>query len=265
MRSVLVSVLVIFASLSQTTAAMHDPLEGTEHISKFEGTIAVQPDGSLEIQETIVVIAAGDALKDGIRRSFSRVPGEPGVQVDAAVLDGQPEPFALEQDYHVERVRIGSPDKPLDSSEDVYFLSYRTPNVVTKASGKAHLIWHATGSDWPVPISECTVKVILADDVEHAGIKYSGTTGNEGSGKADYSSEFGLPNTVTYLLQRPTWPGEGLVMNIEWPAPDPTILETIWHNIRTKETWMIATVFLFMLAVVHVLVKAITWTKPKAS
>ena len=79
------------------------PARAAERITSYDSQITVNADGSMDVTETIDVVAEGNRIKRGIFRDFpTTYPGMLGtvVRVPFKVLevtrDGQPEPYHTE-------------------------------------------------------------------------------------------------------------------------------------------------------------------------
>ncbi len=172
--SVLLFVAVMLALAAPPSAAAQ--AEWT--IDRFDVGLTVEPDGTLQVVETIDVDFTGISRR-GI---FRTIPVRYAVALDDPALPEGAGPDAVWRQIEVDRVQVAS-TAPDDlertgpgltgttavlriGDEDVtitgpqrYELRYRVRGALNDVDGAAELVWNATGDDWEAPITEATVRV----------------------------------------------------------------------------------------------------------
>ena len=113
-----------------------------ERILSFDSQIAIQPDGKLDVTETIHVRAENVAINHGIFRDFPTrydAPGGRRVKVGfdlvSTWLDGQPEPANVEALNNGVRIRIGSADRTVSPGEHSYTIRYHATRMIGRFGG----------------------------------------------------------------------------------------------------------------------------------
>ncbi|HEX6217717.1 MAG TPA: DUF2207 domain-containing protein, partial [Sphingomicrobium sp.] len=113
--------------------ALAAPAAAEERITRFTSDVDIRPDSSLEVTETIDVIAEHDRIRRGIFRDFpTRYKGRNGAQMRvgfdllSVTRNGDPEPNKLEPLNRGVRIRIGDPDRLIEQGEHRYIIRYRT-------------------------------------------------------------------------------------------------------------------------------------------
>ncbi len=195
---------------------------GKERILSFHSDIAVLPDSSLEVRETIRVRARGIKIKRGIYRDFpTRYPGRFGDRVTVGfrllgvTRGGKKEPFHSTNISNGVRIYIGDRNVFLDPGEYTYTISYRTTDQLGYFEDYDELYWNVTGVGWDFPIDSASAEIHLpegASILDHAGY-----TGPAGSAGADYSAEFPGGGRARFSTTRPLGRHEGLTVAVSWP------------------------------------------------
>ena len=193
-----------------------------ERILSFDSRIAIQPDASLMVSETIRVRAEGREIKRGIYRDFPQLyrgrwglVQRTGFDVTRAVRDGQPETFRVERRENGQRVYLGKADVLLKTGEYTYELSYRTDRQLGFFADHDELYWNVTGNGWSFPIDRATATVALPLGAAVLGQEaYTGPAGSKGR---EYRSMVTDTGTVEFATTRGLMPQEGLTVVVSWP------------------------------------------------
>jgi uncharacterized membrane protein YgcG len=210
--------LVLFACLAGSQAALAD-----ERILSFDAIITVQPDGSLEVRETIRVRAEGRKIRRGIYRDFpTTYAAEGGRQIvvgfrfESAKRDGHDEPWRTEPRGNGVRVYLGSASVMLEHSEHIYELVYRTDRPMGFFADHDELYWNVTGNGWDFEIDRATARVILPAQIPASDIRLEAYTGAQGEKGRDYRAviENGVP---VFATTRELQEREGLTLVAMWP------------------------------------------------
>src|SRR5271157_6180238 len=105
----------------------------TEQILDFHSDITLQDDSSLQVTETITVIAAGKQIRHGIYRDFPTNYRDNfnnryvvGFEMLSASRDSANEPFRVEAYSNGKRIYLGDPNAMVPRGRHVYTISYTT-------------------------------------------------------------------------------------------------------------------------------------------
>ena len=204
------------------TAALPTAAQAEERITSYSSDVRVQKDGTLDVTETIEVIAEGQSIRHGIYRDFPttrRVMGQPGNHVGFKMLgvslDGSAEPFAIEGIRSGVRIRIGSADRDVAPGAHRYVLHYRTMRQIGHFDTFDELYWNATGNEWAFPIDRAEATITLPSPARFTRrASYSGSAGATGS-MARVINE--TANSITFVSTAPLGPHEGMTVAVGWP------------------------------------------------
>ena len=219
----LLLLLAVVAAAAPSRAQAPDELF-TERILNFHSDITVNPDGSMDVRETIKVLAAGEQIKRGIYRDFptrytDRLSNEyvVGFELGEALRDGKPEPHHTEDLANGIRIYFGEKSVLLHPGEYTYTLGYRTTRQLGFFADHDELYWNVTGNGWAFPIDEASATVTLPRGVHRDAILLDGYTGPEGSiGKA-FSWSVDGESRPSFRTTKPLQPEEGLTVVVSWP------------------------------------------------
>jgi len=175
------AVLALLLIAAPTTA------RADERILHYWSEVAIQPDSSLEVTETIDVRAEGDAIRHGIYRDFpTRYSGRHGSQFrvgftfENATLDGAPVPASTAPYSNGVRVKIGDPDTYVTVGEHRYVIRYRTTRQVGRFKDFDELYWNATGNGWVFPIDVAEARIHLPQPAKFGQREvYTGPQGSD--------------------------------------------------------------------------------------
>lgn len=221
--SVVLLLLAVVAAVVPCRAQAPDELFA-ERILSFHSQITVNPDGSMDVRETIKVRAAGEQIKRGIFRDFptrysDRLSNEyvVGFELREATRDGNPEPHHTEDLDNGIRIYFGESSVLLPPGEYTYTLAYRTTRQLGFFADHDELYWNVTGNGWAFPIDEASATITLPRGVHRDAILLDGYTGPQGSlGKAFKWSVDG-ESRPTFRTTQPLPPEEGLTIVVSWP------------------------------------------------
>ena len=152
------------------TAVLGSPAVAREEILSYISQIAVQPDGALDVTETIRVRAERGQIRRGIYRDFptryTRDDGlyqRAGFKVLDILRDGKPEPYHTEAQAFGVRVYIGDKDVFIPSGVYTYTIHYRTTRQLRFFPDFDELYWNVTGNFWTFPILSAEARVQLPE------------------------------------------------------------------------------------------------------
>lgn len=138
-----------------------------EHITHLSSHIAVRPNGSIVVRDTIEVMVLGEQIKHGVFYGFSahytrlRPPGANlPAHVEGVLLDGKPETHVMEATDTGPRLKIGGADVLLPTGPHTYVISYCLEQQFSVLPGADILDRYVT-SRWTFPIDKFDVTVDL--------------------------------------------------------------------------------------------------------
>ncbi len=192
-----------------------------ERILSFRSDILVNRDSSLDVTETIRVLAQGQNIRRGIYRDFPtryqrngrtvRV----GFSVASVQRDGRVEPWSRESISNGVRVRIGDADVMLPTGEHVYVIRYTTTRQLGFFPNYDELYWNVTGNDWMFAIDSAEARIRLPQPVALG--QRATYTGPQGSTSSDAQVVAEHPGDISFRTTRPLGPREGFTVAVAWP------------------------------------------------
>ncbi len=202
--------------------ALPSSARAEERILRFVSDVAVQPDASLIVEETIDVRAEGNRIRRGIYRDFpTRYQGSRGGQhrvgfdLLSVTRDARPEPAAVEPISGGVRIRIGDADTLIGEGEHRYVIRYRTDRQIGRFAEFDELYWNATGTGWGFPIDVAEARITLPSPARFGQrAVYTGAQGATGRG-AEVVAE--RPGEILFRTTAPLAPYEGLTVAVAWP------------------------------------------------
>lgn len=211
---------IVAAALAMALAA--GPAMAEERITRFTSDVNILADSSLEVTETIDVIAEHNQINRGIYRDFpTRYRGRDGSQMRvgfdfvSVTRNGEPEPAQLEPLNRGVRIRIGNPDRLIDVGEHRYIIRYRTTRQVGRFAGHDELYWNVTGNGWAFPIDSAEAIIRLPGQARFGD--YSLYTGPEGSKASNAELVENKPGEISFRTTRPLGPREGFTVAVAFP------------------------------------------------
>ncbi|MGH6614607.1 DUF2207 domain-containing protein [Sphingomonas sp.] len=197
------------------------PAGAQERITSFVSDVQVGADGTLDVVETIHIVAAGDQIKRGIRRDFPTSYRNGigrnivvGFEMVSVARDGHPEPYKLMGMANGRRVQIGDADTLLPSGEHVYRIQYRTTRQIGFYRDFDELYWNATGTGWAFPIEQAEARITLPAAVPFG--KRAVYTGEQGATAQDAAVVDEQPGRIVFRTTQPLGQYEGLTIAVAW-------------------------------------------------
>lgn len=168
-----------------------------EVIHSFHADITVNPDGSLDVTETIEVTAEGNKIKRGIFRDFPTAKFNSlgfrknyPFEVKSVLRDGKREDYHIDDHQgfmmDVTRVYIGRESFMLPKGRYTYQISYHTDGWFFTDHRQDELYWNITGNFWDFRIEEASATIHLPDDYPENQITVNGWTGPDGAEEQDW-------------------------------------------------------------------------------
>ncbi len=238
---------------------------GEERILSFISAVTIQPDGDLDVTETIRLVSLNQEINHGIQRDFptsyrngAGQRTKVGFSVVSVQRDGRDEPWERLSLSNGVRIRIGSADVTLPSGRHTFVIRYRTARQIVYGDASDELYWNATGTGWTFPIDMAEARITLP--VATAFGDRAVYTGPQGS--ADRNAEVieEQPGFIAIRTTQRLGREEGLTVAVAFPkgvieAPDATQRASWW-----LEDWgALATSLLALLGLIGYYIRA--WWK----
>jgi len=193
-----------------------------ERILSWRSDIAVQPDSSLDVTETIRVRAEDEDIKHGILRDFPTLYRRDGrrirvgFDVESVERDGHSEPYETEGITGGVRIKIGDAGTYLDPGEHTYVIRYATTRWLGFYDGFDELYWNITGNGWEFPIDSAEAHITLPQPVPF-GPERAFYTGPQGATAHDAEVVSESPGDISIRTTAPLGPYEGFTVAVRWP------------------------------------------------
>lgn len=188
----------------------------TEEITHLSVDIRPKQDASLDVTETITVIATGEQIKRGITRTLHREPLGKDTDLEdftyeiiAATRDGSPEPWVLKQRKGLPTLYLGDKDVRLNPGTYTYVVKYRAFDQVYALDRIDEIRWPLEGRSGRLPVREADVTFRFDRDIDIIqSACYTGTFGATAT-DCEYSQD---GHEVTFVATAPLEPGEGMTV-----------------------------------------------------
>ncbi|KKB07126.1 hypothetical protein VE25_19415, partial [Devosia geojensis] len=198
-------------------AALCLPVAAREEIRAFTSDVTLLVDGSVEVRETIEVIAEGVDIQRGIYRDIPVVMRDgdgnrvrPGLTVMGATRNDNAEPFRVERRGDFLRIWIGDADTLLRPGIHRYALSYTMTRMGRYFADYDEIYWNATGNYWNFPILSALATIRLPEGAVLRDM--AGYTGPAGSSERAVTITREADNVAVFRAERALGPGEGLTV-----------------------------------------------------
>ncbi|WP_417310205.1 DUF2207 domain-containing protein [Devosia sp.] len=201
-----------------TLVALALPASAAEVIRSFASAVTVNVDGSVDVTETITVMAEGNEIRRGIYRDIpTELVAEDGtrlrsnLKVREVLRAGRAEPYSVESiGSGFRRIRIGDADVFLPRGEHTYTISYSMDRMARRFADHDEIYWNATGNYWNFPIERAVASVTLPDGAVISDL--SGYTGATGSDEQAVTITREADNRALFRATRVLAPGEGMTV-----------------------------------------------------
>lgn len=196
------------------------PAHAQEKIFSFDADITVNADGSLDVTETIRVLALGYDIKRGIFRDIpmrrlapSGLWDRNGFSIEAIRHNGEKSKYHTEWIGDFIRIYIGDADVLIPTGEHTYEIVYNTTNQLRFFGSYDELYWNVTGNFWTFPIEKATATVRLPQGaVAQQESGYTGYFGSSGPGA--YTTSGAGRNEISFATTQQLAANEGLTVAV---------------------------------------------------
>ena len=157
-------VVVLCACLAFVTVWSDPAAAKSYSADRFDATVRVLPDGTLDVTETVVF-----RFEDGtFKEVFREIPARrtDGIEVVRAGMEGETLPFGTESGtaevrQRDGRVRVVWRFRPVEQVTRTFVLNYRVKGAVRQENGADLLVWRATPGEHGYAIAESTIRFEL--------------------------------------------------------------------------------------------------------
>jgi uncharacterized membrane protein YgcG len=228
--SALTNVTSVTPNPSPVTVPPDNVPNGVEQIRSYGVNLAVQPDGTLQVRETIgydfgVVPHHGIFRDIPVRFDYPKLNATDRVYplsvTSVSASAGTPAQYTTDTfstgGVGYERIKIGDPNTTI-TGVHTYKIAYRVQAVLNRFSDHDELVWNAIGGQWTVPIQAVTVAVETPAAITRINCAQGPTGSNESCATAQFSGN--AANFGQSLLS----PQAGLTVTVAIPkviAPSP--------------------------------------------
>lgn len=191
-----------------------------ETIKNFSAVMDIRSDGSIEVTETITVVADGGIIKRGITRAINREPingdkdGTFSYELVSATRNGVSiRPFK-ENNKRLTTFYLGSKDETIPPGEYTYVFTYTSEDQIYFLDQLDEVRWHLIDTDGKLPVerADITVRFPGGTNIMNAAC-YAGREGTQDDAcRLDQDR-----NKATFTLARPLVPGEGMTVSVSAP------------------------------------------------
>lgn len=190
-----------------------------EAITSFKTRVTLGADGTVDVVETITVMAEGNQIRRGIFRDIPTQLQNPdgsmqrsGLDVLSVSRDGSQEPFEVESITRGKRIRIGDADVFLTYGQHTYTIHYTMTRMGRMFADHDELYWNATGNFWDFRILSAEAEAVLPEGARITDI--TGYTGPLGSTEQALTSRRLSDNRAQFTASRVLGAGEGMTIAV---------------------------------------------------
>ncbi len=199
------------------------PAAADERITNFSSAVTLDTAGTVDVTETIDIVAEGYQIRRGIYRDLptilvnddrSRMRSE--LTVLYVTRDGRAEPFRIESIGNgYKRIRIGDPDVMLAYGPHRYTIRYTMTRMARYFADHDELYWNATGNFWVFPIEKSVATVTLPSGAVIQNLV--GYTGRQGSDEQAVTITRQSETEALFRTNRRLASGEGMSFAVSFP------------------------------------------------
>lgn len=242
-------IAILFSSFF-ALPAMSDESEEGHKVKGYEILMKINKDSSVDVRESIVY-DFGENERHGLIRYIPKKYTKGGNEFDTRisrirVFDEKrsPIPFEVEDDSKRVVITIGS-KKETVSGEQKYGIEYRIQYAFAFFDTYDELYLNLIGNEWPVPINNTKVTVVLPQMVNKNSVRSDCVQGSFGSTKKCTESSLRLEESgqkvdAVVFSQESLSPYEGMAMSIGFDkrvVDKPTLLEKVLY--RLFDNWLL--------------------------
>ncbi len=222
--ALLLSCAVPLLAQDQEQSSDEQPQQQQEVIRSYDSHILLRADGTMQVTETIAVLAERDRIRHGIYRDFptdykDKLGNHYRVKFEmvSAQRDGHDEPYRTESIGNGVRVYLGDKNTLVEIGEHTYIITYETSRQVGFFDDHDELYWNVTGNGWIFPIEKATAAVELPTGIDRKHISVTAYTGEQGARGRAYSATVDPQGVARFATAAPLGQAEGLTIVVMFP------------------------------------------------
>jgi len=194
-----------------------------EHIPYLRSDLEILPDGTLKIEETVVVVADGNKLKNGLTKAlpkyaFSKENSRNKIDytIIGVQINGQDFPYKLTEEDNMFYM-IPKDQQLLESGVYTYTFHYLAHHILTSFEDTQNLYWNVTGSSWNLVISRVAATITFPPEIQDVGLEIF--SGRPSYFRNDLAQVYKIgDNRLGIISLLPVFPGNGLHIILNLPA-----------------------------------------------
>jgi hypothetical protein len=184
----------------------------TESIPSFDSQIIVNQDASIDVSETIKILANQHYFQHGLTRQFDFASPK-DYEIRGVTVDGVPVSYHVNLKPSQINLAIGEASKLLPPGTYTYNINYHVNNAVHFGGAADELRWNVNSSHWNLPIQKASATITLPDS---ANILQYDTYINNMKSVKDISITTNA-GVLSVSTQRALQPHQALSIFIAWP------------------------------------------------
>lgn len=194
-----------------------------EHIPYFMSEIDILPTGIIKINETIVVVANAEKLKNGLSKSLSKYSfSRDGKKNHLAVNISYVKVNGKEIDYKIEEIGnllIFSPETEytLEPGVYTYEIEYIVDRQIIDYKDFREFYWNITGNNWNLIVARVGAMLKMPGKVADLGRSGFINTPNGIDMMSVNAIKNDIGNAIGFVSNRPVFVGESMDMIISMP------------------------------------------------
>ncbi|MEI7832298.1 MAG: DUF2207 domain-containing protein, partial [bacterium] len=218
------SLLPVWAQSSSLIPLTGVPVNGSERILSYKTAITIKTDGSLEVQEDIIVLNTGQNMPDGFVLYFANNRFDNlGLrrvltpQIKQVLRDGIPETFKIEKNANESLIIISAVNGRYAPGTYNYTVRYLIDGQLLQLPDHDEFRWDVRGDDGILAADNVSISVTLPDGISNANVSpFARVSALKGD-----TSEFTIAPVgttgFTCTTNRPLLAGENLSFGLTLP------------------------------------------------
>ncbi|HEU5281467.1 MAG TPA: DUF2207 domain-containing protein [Gammaproteobacteria bacterium] len=204
---------IIIASVLSFAAGPLFAANQQESIPAFDSQVIVNQDTSIDVSETIQILANQHYFQHGLTRQFDFASPK-DYEIRSVTVDGVPVSYHVNVKPSQINLDIGEASKLLPPGTYTYNINYHVNNAVHFGAAADELRWNVNSSHWNLPIQKASVTVTLPDA---AKILQYDTYINNMQTVNDIRVTQASDGVFSVSTQRALAPHQALSVFISWP------------------------------------------------
>ena len=230
----LVKIISLILALFIAVMGFLPTANAQEVIKSFSSDIIVLKNGSVDVTETITVIAEGLSIRRGIFRDIpTNLQNDNGslirsnLNIVSITRDGVDEPYFTEGFNDGIRIYIGESSVFLEPNTYTYMIRYTLTRMTRSFAQYDEIYWNATGNFWDFPIENARATITLPQGAIIT--EMAAYTGRQGDIQSDAKFIRTSDNSATFRATRSFYPREGMTISVSFEK-GALLAPSIWQK-----------------------------------